>query len=309
MDIKQIIYFVEVADRGSYSAAAKSLSVTQPTLSIAVQKLEEKLNFSLFAYNQKNLTLTNNGRVFYKYAKEYIDAYNHMVDVSQNIGQGVIGNITIITTPLLCKLYMGDFLSQYHELYPDVSLDVCTRNALYDSIEMINRQEADFCLRSLPIDEYTFSYVPIIKQKLMLGVHKSHRLASRAEVSFKELAEETFLDTSYDYNLHRQFMLNCEAAGFTPKIAMRSNDMDFLASLVEANWGVFLMPESLWKAFEYKNVRMLNIIDANIDWELGLIYKKDAPMSTACQMFLELSQKYFERKKHSASDGENRSGA
>lgn len=51
MDIKQIIYFIEVADKESYSTAAKALSVSQPTLSVAIQKLEKELGLTLFYYN------------------------------------------------------------------------------------------------------------------------------------------------------------------------------------------------------------------------------------------------------------------
>lgn len=298
MDTKQIMYFMEVAEKGSYSTAAKSLSVSQPTLSIAVQKLEEELKFHLFTYEQRKVHLTNNGHVFYKYAQDYINAYNRIVDASSNIRQGVIGSVTIIAAPLMSKFYLGDLLSQYHEFYPEVELNVCSRNTLYDSIEMLNRNEADFCLHSLPLtDTIQTDYIPVIKQKMVLGVHESHPLAKRRKVAFPELANEVFLDTTYDYNLHRQFMQNCEKAHFTPKIAMRSNDMDFLASLVERNWGVFMMPRPLWKVFNYPNVRLLDITDADVDWDLGLIYRKDVPMSNACQSFLTLSSSFFKKNK------------
>ncbi len=292
MNTKQIKYFLEIVDWGSYSAAAKSLAVTQPTLSIAMQKLEEELGFSLFSYNQKNLCLTNNGHAFYQYAREYMDAYNHMVDASVNIRKGIVGTVTIIASPTIVRHYLGDMLCTYHERYPDVEINVCARNALYDSLEMLNRNEADFCLRSLPIDTYQYAYRTLDRQTLVLGVHKSHPLAKKDTVDFADLQKETFLDTGYDYNLHRQFMRNCENAGFTPTISMRSNDMDFLASLVERKWGVFLLPRTLWEKQQLKNVKLLEVTGADVDWELGMVYLKEAPMSRACKALLDLSKEY-----------------
>ncbi len=293
MDTKQIMYFIEVADNGSFSAAAKALSVTQPTLSIAVQKLEEKLGFSLFTYNQKNLCLTNNGQTFYKYAKEFADAYNHMVDASVNIKQGVFGSITIVASPVIAKHYLTGLLTEYHGQYPEVELSICSRNALHDSFGMLDRQEADFSLCSLPVDEAEYGYILVSRQQLVLGVHRTHPLAGSTSVLFADLKDEVFLDTSYDYNLHRQFLINCEKAGFAPRIAMRSNDMDFLASLVNRNWGIFMMPRLLWEASRYPDVRLLDITGAAVDWNLGLVYKKSSPVSNACQLFLDMSGRFF----------------
>ncbi len=293
MDTKQIIYFLEVANNGSFSGAAKALSVTQPTLSIAMQKLEEKLGFSLFTYNQKSLCLTNNGQTFYEYAKEFVNAYNHMIDASINIKQGVFGSVTIVAAPMIVKYYLSDVLTKYHLAYPQVELSIRSRNALQDSFDLLDRQEVDFSLRSLPVDEAEYGYVRVSRQKLVLGVHKSHVLANRTSVSFMELKDEMFLDTSYDYNLHRQFLINCEKAGFAPKIAMRSNDMDFLASLVNRNWGIFMMPRQLWEASNYSDVRLLEITDAAVDWELGLVYKKDLPISNACRFFVNMVRDSF----------------
>ena len=63
MDIKQIIYFIEVADKESYSTAAKALSVSQPTLSVAIQKLEKELGLTLFYYNLRKMNLTDEGKL------------------------------------------------------------------------------------------------------------------------------------------------------------------------------------------------------------------------------------------------------
>ena len=64
MDIKQIIYFIEVADKESYSIAAKALSISQPTLSVAIQKLEKELGLTLFYYNLRKMNLTDEGKLF-----------------------------------------------------------------------------------------------------------------------------------------------------------------------------------------------------------------------------------------------------
>ena len=216
-----------------------------------------------------------------------------MVDASVNIKQGVFGSITIVASPVIAKHYLTGLLTEYHGQYPEVELSICSRNALHDSFGMLDRQEADFSLCSLPVDEAEYGYILVSRQQLVLGVHRTHPLAGSTSVLFADLKDEVFLDTSYDYNLHRQFLINCEKAGFAPRIAMRSNDMDFLASLVNRNWGIFMMPRLLWEASRYPDVRLLDITGAAVDWNLGLVYKKSSPVSNACQLFLDMSGRFF----------------
>lgn len=294
LDVKQIIYFVEVADRESLSAAAKSLSITQPTLSVSIQKLEREFGLNLFYYNSKKMNLTNEGKLFYSYAREFLRAYNRMIESSWSISKEIIGSVSIVAAPVLSKLYLGELLSIYHQKYPGVSIHVeskCGTNGL----ELLDSQEADFAMKMLPIDESRYDVIPMVQQKLRLGVHKSHRFAKRESVSFRELNNETFLTVSDDYSLYRQFMKNCEAAGFTPNIALSSTDCDFLASLVSRNWGVFLMGQPLWDSVDNRNIRLLNVTDADVTWDLALVSKKDRMMTNASVALVELAREYFRK--------------
>ena len=295
VDIKQIIYFVEIADREGYSAAAKSLNVSQPTLSVAIQKLEKEFGLNLFYYNAKKMNLTSEGKLFYSYARDFLAAYNRMVEGSWSISREIIGNVSIVAAPVLSKVYLGELLSIYHEKYPGVTIHVESKCGT-SGLELLESQDADFAMKMMPIDESKYDIIPMVNQNLKLGVHKSHRRASRRSVSFQELSNETFLTVSDDYSLYRQFMKNCENAGFTPNVALSSTDCDFLASLVSRNWGVFLMGQPIWDSVDNKNIRLLDVTDADVTWDLGLVSKKGRVMSNASVAFAELAREYFSEK-------------
>lgn len=293
LDVKQIIYFVEVADREGYSAAAKSLSVSQPTLSVSIQKLEKEFGLNLFYYNSKKMNLTNEGKLFYSYARDFLRAYNRMIEGTWSIGREIIGTVSIAAAPVLSKLYLGELLSIYHQKYPGVAIHVEGRHGP-TGLELLDSQEVDFTMKMLPVDEGKYDVIPMVQQKLRLGVHKSHRFANRTSVSFKELNNETFLTVSDDYSLYHQFIRNCDEAGFTPNIALSSTDCDFLASLVSRNWGVFLMGQPLWDSVDSRNIRLLDVTDADVTWDLGLVSKKDRMTTTANLAFAELAREYFQ---------------
>lgn len=295
MDIKQIIYFIEVADKESYSTAAKALSVSQPTLSVAIQKLEKELGLTLFYYNLRKMNLTDEGKLFYSYARDYLSAYNRMIERSRSISKEIIGSITIVAAPVLSKMYLGELLALYHRKYPGVVIHVEGKGST-TGLELLDSQNADFAMKMMPIDGDTYDIIPMVRQKLRLGVFKNHRLAGRTSVSFKKLSNESFLTLSDDYSLHRQFMKNCSDAGFTPNVVLFGTDCDFLASLVGQNWGVFLTGQSIWDSVDTRNIHLLDITDADVTWDLVLASKKGKLMSNAALAFAELAREYFASK-------------
>lgn len=292
MDIKQIIYFVEVADKESYSVAAKELSVSQPTLSVAIKKLEKELGLSLFYYNLRKMRLTDEGKIFYSYARDYLSAYNRMMERSRCISKEIIGSIRIIAAPVFSKMYLGELLALYHKKYPGVVIHVEGKGNT-TGLELLSSRDADFAMKMLPIDGDTYEMIPMVSQKLRLGVFKNHRLAGRTSVSFRELSNESFLVLSDDYSLQRQFMKNCSEAGFTPNVVLSGTDCDFLASLVGHNWGVFLTGQSVWDSVDTRDIHLLDITDADVSWNLVLASRKGKRMSNAALAFAELARQYF----------------
>ena len=297
LDIRQIIYFVEVAEQESYSAAAKSLNISQPTLSVAIQKLEKEFGLNLFYYNFRKMNLTSEGKLFYRYARDFLTAYSHMVESSWSISREIVGSVSIAAAPVLSKVYLGELLSIYHQKYPRVSIRVESKWGS-GGLESLESQGVDFALKMLPVDQGKYDVIPMVRQNLRLGVHKSHRLAGRTSVSFKELSNETFLTVSDDYSLYQQFVSNCEAAGFTPNIALSSTDCDFLASLVGRNCGVFLMGQPLWDSVDRREIHLLDVTDADVSWDLVLASKKGRILNNAGLAFAELAKEYFAGDRH-----------
>ena len=151
----------------------------------------------------------------------------------------------------------------------------------------------DFALKMLPLDENKYEMIPIVDQELRLGVSKDHPLAKRKRVAFRELKDENFLTLSDDFVLHQQFMRNCEQAGFTPNIVLSSSDCDFLANMVSRNWGIFMTSQAVWDGVDCRNIRLLDITEADVSWNLVLASKKDRVMSNAGIAFAQQVKKFL----------------
>ncbi len=297
MDIKQVTYFVVVAEQGNLSTASKTLSVTQPTLTVALQKLESEFGVKLLYYSSRKMRLTNEGKQFYKYATEFIRSYNRLMESTWNINKEVTGTVTVAAAPIMSRIYLGDLINSFHEKYPSVSIRIEGKWGA-DGLDRLESQNVDFALKKLPVDETKYDTIPVANQELRLGVHKDHPLAKRRKVSFHELSGETFLTLSDNYSLHKQFLKNCERAGFTPRIGLSSSDCDFLANMVSRNWGIFMTAQPIWDAVDCRNIRLLDVYDADVSWNLVLVSKKDHVMSNAGIAFAQLAEQVFRPHTH-----------
>ena len=105
MDIKQLYYFTAVAQAGSYSKAAESLAVSQPTLSVTVKKLEEELGVQLFYAFNREQHLTDEGLRLWTKAKQILDLYQETLDDMKTTNKNSSGKFTLGLSPL----FGGDY--------------------------------------------------------------------------------------------------------------------------------------------------------------------------------------------------------
>ena len=110
MDIKQISYFLAVAQEKSFSKAAENLTVSQPTLSVAVKKLEEELGVQLFYSFSREQRLTDEGLRLMKGARRLMEAYQQTVEGVRVMDRNTEGAFTLGLSPLFGACFFGDLL-------------------------------------------------------------------------------------------------------------------------------------------------------------------------------------------------------
>lgn len=119
MDIKQISYFMAVAQEGSFSRAAEKLEVSQPTLSMAVKKLEEELGAELFYSFNRRQNLTDEGLRLKEGAAKLLEVYQETIEnvkLSDYVGSGAV---TLGLSPLFGACFFGDLIPSFSAAYAD----------------------------------------------------------------------------------------------------------------------------------------------------------------------------------------------
>lgn len=286
MDIKQISYFMAVAQEGSFSRAAEKLEVSQPTLSMAVKKLEEELGAELFYSFNRRQNLTDEGLRLKEGAAKLLEVYQETIEnvkLSDYVGSGAV---TLGLSPLFGACFFGDLIPSFSAASPNIKINMIEDGANKID-ELVEKGEVDLAVTLNTERTASFASCHFSTQRNVALLHKKHPLANAKSITVADLKEDSFAIFNQDFILNRQIMSACHAAGFRPKIALLSSQWDFMVELVSRNRAVSILPKPVLDKHPDPNVVCVPLMDSMKYWDIVLAWNKQKYMSKSCRLFLD----------------------
>lgn len=267
-ELRLFRYFVTLCEEQNFSRAAERLSITPPTLTHQIQKLEKELNVRLL--NRKTrmkLQLTEAGVRFLESARDVLHWADHAENTARKAARGEIGRIEI--GYMIATVYSGllqRLINGFQENYPgvDITLHQVSTVKLIDAI-LTNELDAGFAREPTQypsgLGVLSFSRSPVI-----LALPANHALARKnGAISPQALAEERFVSTSIGYDLAftRHVEAIAKAGGFTPKIAKRAEDLTTVLAYVSLGYGIAAVSQDMTNC-QVPNVVFRKIVARNV---------------------------------------------
>ncbi|WP_255467232.1 LysR family transcriptional regulator [Raoultibacter phocaeensis] len=288
VEIRQIDYFVAVAQRKSFTKAADELYLSRQALSKAVRNLEHELGAKLLANREHHLELTEFGTDFLNDAAPVLQAYKEL-EQRYTVASGEAP----LTYALSVAFSHGTALSlpertvdAFRAKHPEIMLsaeEVTTEEA----IGMIRSGESDISLvGSAPRYLSEFDIALVVETGVFVHVPIGDALASRDRLSLADLDGKPFITFGKRNHLHRYFMEACEAADVCPTILMTTSDVDLLVrSADEQQAFYFGFPPNVLE--DEKEQRVLIAVDMGRDDAFGTyaIKRKGSVLSSSARAF------------------------
>lgn len=266
MELRQLQYFVEIADRGSFSRAAETLSIAQPALTTQMQKLEAEFAAQLFVRTKRGVVLTEVGRVAYEQARRTLDAADATRRSALLAADAANARLTVGFTRIFPFLTIATMLRRLRRDRPHVRVDLreMSSEAQMDAL-VSGRLDLGFVHYTAEHEDRDLVIVPMAEESLAAVVPERHRLASRRQVALGELAGEDFVIASSDISdsLHDNIVAACVRAGFQPRIVQTASDFRLVLGLVSAEMGVALV-SSVSRIIRIRGVHYLSIAPRHI---------------------------------------------
>ncbi|MBH3368818.1 LysR family transcriptional regulator [Pseudomonas carnis] len=271
---RQLRYFVEIADSGSFSAAAERLFVAQSALSRQIKELESQLQTPLFERTARQPRLTAAGEAFYPRARNLLSELLKASDLATQVGQGQLGTLRLShssTVPMSGALLQG--ISTWLERCPGVSMDIVKLSS-EAQLEEIAEGRLDVGLLRLPVlrQREGVRVVPWYTEPLALAVPAGHPLArGNAAVELMQLKDEAFISIPHPQRGGLSYLSAelCMRAGFFPKAARVMSRKTTQLQLVQAGFGIALLPKSM-QDIAPPNVQFLPLADPDCDSTVAL---------------------------------------
>ena len=186
MEVRQLKYFIGVADTGSFSEASRKLFVSQSAISQQIKMLEDELNAQLFVRQHNNVTLTENGTTLYPLAKQLLTGMEECHIRMKELKDLLCGELNIGLTYSL-ESYMRDAMLGFMRQYPKVQVNAHYKN-LPELLRMLRNDEIDMMLSMMPTSPHDFIHsIPLTEYRLAAVMSKSHTLAGKESITFHDL--------------------------------------------------------------------------------------------------------------------------
>ena len=290
MEIRHLLYFTEVARKRSFSAAAEELFITQPTISKMVRNLEEELGVALFNRATKKVELTDAGKAILKPAQDIVKAFQNLSAELDDVAHLRTGNIRIGMPPMAGVGYFSKIAGEFSKKFPQVSIQWLEFGSKRVEQGLL-AGELDLGIVQLPLLDSRFEVFEFVCEPVVVIVGPGHRFHRQKSVSLNSLSMDKFIMFREDFTLHDQILDQCRQLGFSPQIACRTSQWDFIVGLVAENLGIGFLPQKVWEMNAKKQVRMLMLEESPLRWNLAVIWEKNRHLSFAARQWLLFAQK------------------
>jgi len=244
MELRQMRYFVAVAEELHFGHAAKRLRIAQPALSRQIQVLEKELLVQLLARNRRRVQVTPAGQVFLDRARLILARTEDAVLAAQRASGGVSGTLNLGFVGSATYDVLPAVLRAFRVSAPQVELTL-SEMTVHAQLEALIEKRIDVGLLRLPARTAGLVFRTISREPLLVALPSAHPLARLPAVRLSALAGEPFvLYPDHPRPSWTEFVVGlCQQAAFRPIVAQRTVEIQTTLSLVAAGIGLSIVPE------------------------------------------------------------------
>jgi DNA-binding transcriptional LysR family regulator len=246
MELRQLAYFVAVAEERNFTRAAERIPIAQPSMSQQIRRLEAELGERLFLRDRRGITLTPAGQALLPHARSALQAAQGGRQAVAALTGLLTGRLTVGLVHPLPDRRLPRLLGAFHRAHPHIELTL-----IEDQTDALLAALAAGQLDAALIGQGRYDQPPpdvesllVAKEPVVVAVHPAHPLAGRRQVPLRALRAEPMVTLTRASKLRSTLETACHAAGFAPRIAAETSDLGVMAELAAEQLGLAVLPAS-----------------------------------------------------------------
>jgi len=284
MDLRQLNYFLAVAEEGQITKAAKRLNMTQPPLSQQLILLEKELGIQLFNRDKKRLHLTEAGSILQRRAAQMMELMKTTVNELQEAAEGISGRLAIGTITSSGGALLPNHILEFHKSYPKVTFDL-HQGETEKILELLNIGIIEIGLVRFPFDHDLYNFLILPEEAMLVAANVDLLPPPTTPLKLSQLIGQPLLVHQRHVSMITE---HCRQSGFDPTILCTSDDITPLLIWANLGLGLAIVPESAVNLFKGSSLNFYEMAPPVIKTTAAIIWSKNRPLSTAATHFIAL---------------------
>jgi DNA-binding transcriptional LysR family regulator len=287
MEIRQLKYFLAIAEEGLITKAAERLHITQPPLSQQMILLEKELGVTLFRRTKKRIHLTEAGKALQLRAGQILELLDRTTEEVNETAGGLRGTLNVGIINSSGRLLLPEVVKAFHDVYPLVTFDLHQADNAH-ILEKLNSHLIDIGFVRLPVDSTIYDTVVVPAERLVavcpaqLLNHEAQQLPLRALAPYALLVHRRYRSAILDY---------FSALSFSPHILCTSDEILPLLSWSLRGLGIAIVPEFSIQLLANPGLAVRPLTEPVTMDSSALIWRKNEPLPPLAEHFIQLFKK------------------
>jgi DNA-binding transcriptional LysR family regulator len=275
VELRQLAYFVAVADEAHFTRAAERLRIAQPAVSQQIRRLEAELGEQVFLRDRRSVRLTPAGEALLPHARAALAQVEHGRESIAALRGLLTGPLAVGLVQPLPGRRIVRAIGAFARENPAVALSLREgeTDALLAAVAGGELHCAFIGLGPGAGPPGEFASRVVAREPAVLAVHPGHALAERDAVELRDLRDEPFVCLTHASRLRHVLEAACQEAGFAPRIVVETTDLAVMVMLAAEGVGLALLPRSGLDGAD--GVVPLDVLGPRVDRRIVLVWRAD----------------------------------
>lgn len=290
--LRQVQYFVAVAEQGSVTRAAQNLSISQSSVTEALKELENDLGVALFERHPRGLTITHNGHQFLRHATKILASVSDARTSFSGQQSALSGTLNIGVTSLVAGYVLSDLLARYRRACPGIEVSAIEDNGGYLEHLLVGGElDVAVMVISNLRDRMALQAEILETSPYRLWLPMGHPLVSADIISVADIAREPLIMLTVD-EIEENTGKLLSALGARPHVAFRTRSVEAVRSLVATGAGVALLPDLVYRpwSLEGDRIESRDVSGSLPVVQVGMVWRKGSSLPQAARDFVGIAE-------------------
>jgi DNA-binding transcriptional LysR family regulator len=284
MDIKQLKYFLTIAEEGQITSAAKKLHMAQPPLSQQLKALEEELGVKLIERGPRQIQLTDAGEILMARARQILELSNSTINEIKDYSSGLKGTLSIGTVSSSGATLLNNIITDFNKKYPGIKFEIHEGNT-FTTLELLNRGVIEVGIVRTPFKALGFECRYMKSEPMIAAMTKEYCDGEeKKHINIRDLKDKPLIIyRRFEQLIHE----TCLEEEFEPKVFCKNDDARTTLLWANAGLGVGIMPRSVFEMGINSNLIYKVIENESLRTSIAAIWSKDRYISSLAKKFID----------------------